>query len=193
MNVDLSQFYQVFFDESAEHLAEMEWVFLAIDPDNPDDEELNAVFRAVHSIKGGAGTFGFPDMTVVTHTLETLLDRVRHHEIALTRDMVEVFLQAGDAITMQLAGHRDGSAVDQQVIEKVCGRLSAISCSSAAPPPPQPVQVDATAEAANNVEAISESTYRILFTPLRTCTAAWFAWSRSSKSWLQWALSPYLP
>ena len=66
MNVDLSQFFQVFFDESAEHLAEMERIFLAIDPANPDDEELNAVFRAAHSIKGGAGTFGFPDMTVVS-------------------------------------------------------------------------------------------------------------------------------
>jgi len=59
MNVDLSQFYAVFFDESAEHLAEMERIFLAIDPANPDDEELNAVFRAAHSIKVGQGHSAF--------------------------------------------------------------------------------------------------------------------------------------
>ncbi len=165
MNIDLSQFYQVFFDESAEHLAEMERIFLAIDPANPDDEELNAVFRAAHSIKGGAGTFGFPDMTVVTHTLETLLDKVRHHELALTSEMVDVFLQAGDAITMQLAGHRDGSAVDQQLIEKVCERLSAISAGSAASSAAQPVQAAAHPPSGQHPEVASISTYRIVFTP----------------------------
>ncbi len=165
MNVDLSQFYQVFFDESAENLAEMERIFLAIDPANPDDEELNAVFRAAHSIKGGAGTFGFPDITVVTHTLESLLDLVRHHEIALTREMVDVFLQAGDAITMQLTGHRDGSSVDQQLIERVCEQLSAISGCSVASPVTKQVQSTSPAPPELNAEAASESTYRIVFTP----------------------------
>ncbi len=164
MNVDLSQFYQVFFDESAEHLAEMERIFLVIDPANPDDEDLNAVFRAAHSIKGGAGTFGFPDMTVVTHTLETLLDRIRHREIALTGEMVEVFLQAGDAINMQLAGHRDGSSVDQQIIEKVCERLSAIS-SNGAHSPVRPAPSSAPETPVDNSKPVSAATYRILFTP----------------------------
>jgi two-component system chemotaxis sensor kinase CheA len=164
MNVDLSQFFQVFFDESAEHLAEMEQIFLAIDPANPDDEDLNAVFRAAHSIKGGAGTFGFPDMTVVTHTLETLLDRVRHREIPLTREMVDIFLQAGDAINMQLAGHRDGGTVDERVVQKVCDQLNAISGDGALsalclPPVLSPESSE------NIMEASSESTYRIVFTP----------------------------
>ena len=163
MNVDLSQFYQVFFDESAEHLAEMERIFLAIDPGNPDDEALNAVFRSAHSIKGGAGTFGFPDMTVVTHTLETLLDRVRHHEIALTDAMVGVFLQAGDAISMQLAGHRDGSAVDQRVIENVCEQLSLITGRSA-------TSTDTTgqtrpSDTTNPTEKTQKTNYHIIFTP----------------------------
>jgi len=165
MNVDLSQFYQVFFDESAEHLAEMERIFLVIDPANPDEEDLNAVFRAAHSIKGGAGTFGFPDMTVVTHTLETLLDRVRHHEIALTREMVDVFLQAGDAISMQLAGHRDGSSVNQQAIETVCERLSSISGSASSPPAQPPPQLISPTPPERTAEAVSKSTYRIVFTP----------------------------
>lgn len=157
MNVDLSQFYQVFFDESAEHLAEMEQIFLAIDPATPDDEELNAVFRAAHSIKGGAGTFGFPDMAEVTHILETLLDKVRHHEIALTREMVDVFLLAGDAITMLLAGHRDGSEVDRQVIEKVCDQLSEISGKT--------IQICQPVVVAKMAEDQSEAVWRIVFTP----------------------------
>lgn len=164
MNVDLSQFFQVFFDESAEHLAEMERIFLVIDPANPNDEDLNAVFRAAHSIKGGAGTFGFPDMTVVTHTLETLLDRVRHREISLTREMVDVFLQAGDAISMQLAGHREGSIVDKLVIENVCEQLSAISGSST-PPVDKPDQASVPVSSEEKMIVSSETTYRIVFTP----------------------------
>ncbi|MFA7404043.1 MAG: chemotaxis protein CheW [Pelobacteraceae bacterium] len=165
MNVDLSQFYQVFFDESAEHLSEMERIFLTIDPANPDDENLHAVFRAAHSIKGGAGTFGFPDMTVVTHTLESLLDRVRHHEIVLTRQMVDVFLQAGDAISMQLAGHRDGSNVDQQVIDAVCERLNTISGRCAAMAPVDPIQEPSFKGQNPSDEGTSKSTCRIMFTP----------------------------
>ena len=62
MTVDMSQFYEVFFDESEELLAEAEHLLLGLDVDDPDMEDLNAIFRAAHSIKGGAATFGFKDM-----------------------------------------------------------------------------------------------------------------------------------
>ena len=74
MAIDMSQFYQVFFDESAEHLAAMEGLLLDLDVENPDSEQLNAIFRAAHSIKGSAGTFGFTDLAETTHILENLLD-----------------------------------------------------------------------------------------------------------------------
>ena len=83
MSIDLSQFYQVFFDETGEHLANMESFLLELDVEDPDPEELNAIFRAAHSIKGAAGTFGFTDLAEVTHELETLLDRLRKQELAL--------------------------------------------------------------------------------------------------------------
>jgi len=76
MSIDMSQFYEVFFDEAEELLAEAEHLLLGIDMDDPDDEELNAIFRAAHSIKGGAATFGFMDMTEITHVLENLLDKI---------------------------------------------------------------------------------------------------------------------
>ena len=62
MAIDMSQFYQVFFEEAAEHLASMEALLLAIDPGAPDPEEVNALFRAAHSIKGSSGTFGFQEI-----------------------------------------------------------------------------------------------------------------------------------
>jgi two-component system chemotaxis sensor kinase CheA len=129
MATDMRQFYQVFFEECVEHLATMELLLMELDPSAPGNEELNAIFRAAHSIKGGAGTFGFKDMTVVTHILESLLDRLRNHELVLTREMVDLFLEAGDAIGMQLAGHRDGAAVDQSVIEQICKKLETITLS----------------------------------------------------------------
>ena len=84
MSYDMSQFYQVFFAEAAEHLESMESLLLALDHASPDDEQLNAVFRAAHSIKGSAGTFGFGDMADLTHVLEGLLDKVRKGELPLS-------------------------------------------------------------------------------------------------------------
>jgi two-component system chemotaxis sensor kinase CheA len=84
MTIDISQFYQVFFDEAEELLAEKERLLLAVDIAAPDPEDLNAIFRTAHSIKGGASTFGLNDMSEVTHVLESLLDRIRKGEMALT-------------------------------------------------------------------------------------------------------------
>ena len=114
MTTELSQFYQVFFDETAEHLANMESLLLALDVDAPQMEDLNAIFRAAHSMKGGSGTFGFHDMTEVTHELETLLDRLRKEELKLTPAMIDAFLRAGDVIGAQLAAHRGDGAADPQ-------------------------------------------------------------------------------
>jgi two-component system chemotaxis sensor kinase CheA len=103
---DLTQFYAVFFEEAGENLANMESLLVEIDLGQPSDEELNAVFRVAHSIKGGAATFGFSDVTTLTHELETLLDRVRRHELALDSVMVDVLLEAGDVLRAQLARHQ---------------------------------------------------------------------------------------
>lgn len=111
MSTDLEQFYEVFFEESSELLAEMEMCLLGLDMSSPDLEDLNAIFRAAHSIKGGAGTFGFSDMTEMTHMLESLLDKLRKGEMQIRGEMIDSFLKAGDVIKGQLAAHRgDGEA-----------------------------------------------------------------------------------
>jgi two-component system chemotaxis sensor kinase CheA len=132
MSIDMSQFYQVFFEETSEHLASMENLLLNLDVDNPSLEDLNAVFRAAHSIKGGSGTFGFTDMTSVTHVLEGLLDRLRKEELPLHADMVDAFLAAGDVLRAQLGHHQGGPEADAEEIAAVCARLNQLAAGEAA-------------------------------------------------------------
>ncbi len=127
MSVDMSQFYQIFFDEAEEHLAEMEKLLLSLDIGNPGTEELNAIFRAAHSIKGGSGTFGFTDMAEVTHVLETLLDKLRKGELQLRTEMVDAFLMAVDVIKTQLAAHRGEGERDESAEVEVCRNLEELS------------------------------------------------------------------
>jgi two-component system chemotaxis sensor kinase CheA len=123
MSIDMSQFYQVFFEESAEHLESMESLLLALDLDAPDSDQLNAIFRSAHSIKGGSGTFGFTDMTEVTHVLETLLDGIRKNEITITAEMVDAFLLAGDVLRGLLEGHQNGTIADLTDSRAIRARL----------------------------------------------------------------------
>ena len=127
MTIDISQFFQVFFDEAEELLAEKERLLLAVDIAAPDEEDLNAIFRTAHSIKGGASTFGLNDMTEVTHILESLLDRIRKGEMALTAEHVDAFLAAKDILKMQLDGHRNGAHVDQDAVANVRMMLQELS------------------------------------------------------------------
>ncbi|MFA7290621.1 MAG: chemotaxis protein CheW [Rhodocyclaceae bacterium] len=152
MTIDMSQFYQVFFEETAEHLAAMESLLLGLDLAAPDSEELNAIFRAAHSIKGSSGTFGFNDLAEVTHVLENLLDRIRKNELALRNDMVDAFLDAGDILKAMLAAHQGGAPVADGTVAQVCANLKALTTDAdttaplaamavpASSPTPSPVQ-----------------------------------------------------
>ena len=162
MTIDMSQFYQVFFEESAEHLANMESLLLGLDLAAPDDDQLNAIFRAAHSIKGGSGTFGFTDMTEVTHVLETLLDRIRKHEIAITSAMVDAFLQAGDVLHGMLDAHQNGGEADKAAAAEVKVRLEQLTRD----PNGKAAPVAASVAAAPAVAApapSSQHTYQIRF------------------------------
>ena len=123
--IDLTQFYQVFFEEAGENLDRMERQLLEIDITAADDEELNSIFRCAHSVKGGAATFGFTDVAELTHQMETLLDKLRRHELEPTAKMVDVLLQSGDALRSQLARHQGagGDEIDTTELLACIGAL----------------------------------------------------------------------
>ena len=123
MTIDMSQFYEVFFEEAEELLAQAEQLLLAIDPTAPNPEDLNAIFRAAHSIKGGASTFGFDNVTGITHVLENLLDSIRKNELPLIPEHIEVFLEAKDIIAELLMGHRTGVEVDESRTQAMVKQL----------------------------------------------------------------------
>jgi len=127
MTIDMSQFYQVFFEESAELLEEMERLLLELDVAEPGKDALNAIFRTAHSIKGGSATFGFNEITETTHILESLLDKLRNDELRLRIEMVDVFLKAVDVIKMQLAGRQFDSEVDAPAVTEICRQLNEFS------------------------------------------------------------------
>jgi two-component system chemotaxis sensor kinase CheA len=128
--IDLSQFYQVFFEEAGENLDRMEKLLLDLNVEAADDEELNAIFRCAHSIKGGAATFGFKDVAELTHQMETLLDKLRRHELAPTTAMVDVLLQSGDALRAQLARHQ-GAGGDELDTTELLFNIRAMSSGDA--------------------------------------------------------------
>jgi two-component system chemotaxis sensor kinase CheA len=165
MTIDMSQFYQVFFEESAEHLAAMEGLLLELDVENPDSEELNAIFRAAHSIKGSAGTFGFTDLAETTHILENLLDRIRKQELRLRADMVDAFLESGDLLREMLEAHQGRGKVDPAAVEAICTRLRRLSADEAAPAAvAAPAKAVASATASQKASA-GKHTFDIQFVP----------------------------
>ena len=109
MSVDLSQFHQVFFEESFEGLDVMESELLDMDPSDVDDETVNNIFRAAHSIKGGAGTFGFMPVSEFTHVVETLLDEIRAGKRSMEPRYVDLFLQSVDCLRGMLSDMQDGN------------------------------------------------------------------------------------
>lgn len=149
--LDLSQFYETFFDEADELLAQMEQLLLELDVGAPDIEQLNAIFRAAHSIKGGAATFGcFTQLAGTTHLLENLLDAIRRGEMALRTDMIDIFLETKDVLKSQLDAYRASEEPDEAVFERICAVLRQLAlehkdpaAAPAAAPAPAPVPAPA--------------------------------------------------
>ena len=155
---DLTQFYAIFFEEAGENLDQMEQMLLAVDVNAADDEELNAIFRCAHSIKGGAATFGFADVAELTHQMESLLDKLRRHELKPTAAMVDVLLESSDALRGLLGRHQTGGGEGPSNHELVA-RIYALANGGDAASAPQPVAPAASAPAvtaAPIVQAVAE-------------------------------------
>lgn len=99
---DLQQFKATYIAECRELLGEMEERLMSLDADNADAEVLNTIFRCAHSIKGGAGAFGFDAITRFTHVAEFLLDAMREGKVEPTQEIVDALLKSADIITQMV-------------------------------------------------------------------------------------------
>ncbi|WP_435948299.1 chemotaxis protein CheA [Dryocola sp. BD586] len=151
--MDISDFYQTFFDEADELLADMEQHLLDLVPEAPDSEQLNAIFRAAHSIKGGAGTFGFSVLQETTHLMENLLDEARRGEMQLNTDIINLFLETKDIMQEQLDAYKSSTEPDAQSFDYICKALRQLALeakgeAAAAPAKLTVVENEAPAQAA---------------------------------------------
>lgn len=123
MAIDVSRFHQTFFDESLEGLEQMEAGLLELETDAGDNEAINTIFRAAHSIKGGAGTLGFTAMAEFTHLLETILDRRRSGRSEVTQETIDILLGSVDCLRDMLASVQHGEELDTDRVAEVEAEL----------------------------------------------------------------------
>ncbi len=126
MSIDMSQFFGVFFEESQEHLDEMEHLLMEMSLDNPDKEDLNSIFRAAHSIKGGSGVFGFDALTGLTHVMENILDLARKDELEITKKIVDQLLITVDTLKGIIECYQTEQDIDWDAIESGTIALEAL-------------------------------------------------------------------
>lgn len=162
MAIDIGQFVQTFFDESLEGLDVMEAGLLALQPGAADLEQINTIFRAAHSIKGGSGTFGFSQITGFTHVLETLLDQMRNGQLDVTIEAVDVLLESVDCLREMLVLLRDKADIDQQRVDTLRQQLEALYAPSGATAAATPATATAQAAAPASAKRIG---WRIVFKP----------------------------
>ena len=122
---------QTFFQECEEQLAELETGLLAIERGDTDPETVNAVFRAVHSVKGGAGAFSLDDLVRFAHVFETALDHVRAGRLAATPEVLKVMLRAADVLADLVRAARDGGTVDEARTRTLADELRSLDPSGA--------------------------------------------------------------
>jgi len=127
MTVDMSQFHDLFFEEAGEHLDKAERILLNLSVEEFDQEQINSIFRYVHSIKGGSNVFGFNNLTEVSHSMESVLDKVREGTLPLQNEMINLFLQALDLLKTLLDGYKKGVEVDPEAISDMSNRLKALA------------------------------------------------------------------
>jgi len=158
--IDIRQFQATFFAESREGLDAMEAGLLQLESGNLDAETVNTVFRAAHSIKGGAATFGFRAMTETTHLLETLLDQVRAGKRTVDTALSNVLLASVDVLRNLLTAAEEGRADEREGVDALLAQLGAFlerpteasTPTPKQPPAPTPAPAATAAEARPGVD-----------------------------------------
>ncbi len=155
MGIDIQRFHETFFEESREGLQTLESGLLALDRGAADPDALNRIFRAAHSIKGGAGTFGFTAIADFTHGVESTLDQLREGRLTPDRELIDILLRAADVMGMLLDAAQSGDDVDIDAITATQQALTAYQ------PQTSIVRDDTSASSA----PVTETTWRIRFQP----------------------------
>ena len=157
--MDMNEIKEIFFQECEEQLAELESGLLKMNDGDRDPETVNAVFRAVHSIKGGAGAFGLDDLVAFAHVFETTLDCVRSNKLDPGPEVLKTMLKSADVLADLTAASRDGGTVDPSRTSVLVKELEALAngqvpaptaevAAPVAPPAPKPAPAPAKPAAA---------------------------------------------
>jgi two-component system, chemotaxis family, sensor kinase CheA len=164
MTIDLAQFHDAFYEESFEAIGQMEESLLRLDAGTPDLELINTIFRVAHSIKGGAATFGFAQITSFTHTLETLLDELRGQRMQVTTALSDLLLRSVDVMRDMLRAQQGKQAVDAQRVADLQFDLElAVVQKGTAPAAATATVVNAAAS--GGADALRGTLYQISFRP----------------------------
>ncbi|MFD2229918.1 chemotaxis protein CheA [Alkalimarinus sediminis] len=163
MSIDLSQFHQVFFEESYEGLDVMESALLNLQPDSVDPETINEIFRAAHSIKGGSGTFGFNDVASFTHVVETLLDEIRGGVRNITSETVDLFLRSVDCIRRMIQQHDAGEPCDIPEAQELKASFEAMLAGGSSAPAEETAEDDKSVSEESSTPA--RKGWKIYFKP----------------------------
>ena len=163
MAIDMEQFRTTFIEESLDGLDSMEAALLNLDTGAADSELVNTIFRAAHSIKGGAATFDFSDIAEFTHVAETLLDQVRAGERDVTQQIVDVLLESVDCLREMLAAGQHGEEVDKARVANLQGQLEQIL--GAEKNSEQTTANVTTAPTTATTHLVADSSWKIKFKP----------------------------
>jgi two-component system chemotaxis sensor kinase CheA len=153
---EFEEFQDTFLEESAEGLDLAESTLLQLDPGAPDDEAVNAIFRAIHSIKGGAGAVGFESVAEFAHVLETVLDQVRDGRRAVTQELIDLLLRAVDCARSLIEEQKDGTTAQSGRVEEVRCELQALR---------EPDPEAGSSKATTPADESTPSVWRIQFRP----------------------------
>jgi two-component system chemotaxis sensor kinase CheA len=164
MTIDLTQFHDAFYEESFEAVGQMEEALLRLDAGTPDLELINTIFRVAHSIKGGAATFGFAEITSFTHTLETLLDELRGQRMKVTATLSDLLLRSVDVMREMLRAQQARQPVDVQRVTDLQFDLE-LAVAQKGAGPGAAASAPGAAAAAVPAESVRGTLYRISFRP----------------------------
>ena len=168
IDIDMSQFHDIFFEEAIEGIEVMEKELLNLHPGECDNEIINTIFRAAHSIKGSASTFGFEDIGKFTHSIETTLDLLRNGELAITQNLVSTLLSSVDCLSNMLKREKAGETHDTTSIKSIAEQLDEFSSNvgnEALSDTQQHVSLDSADITADATDSGTEQKWKIDFIP----------------------------